>query len=369
MMKPAIIRGWDIPKEEYARAHEEGKLVKLLIDLSNVCNLSCPGCFTKRVDSIWNGKSKKRLPNEISYDDQIQLLEEAAEMGVKTVDIVGAGEPTLDPHFRNIVDKINELGMYAVVFTHGVSRALEHPEEWSNRNVSFFVKLWSRNPRLQDGYVDGSIPNYSVKRDETLNQLISIGLVQGTETSIDGIDYTTTRLGADVLVMRSNYDEIPELLRFCREHNIMPIVKTYIPEGPTRFDQAANLRIYSLDQLTQLKKDEVSPDEFLKLRRELVELDGIEFGIPDMRTLYPQGVKCTQSMASMYVTVTSDIKSCVGTHFSYGKYESGKGMLGKAVRERIEKVSFGCVPRVQDARERGLPIDPGLVQVYTDGMR
>ena len=181
-MKPAIIRGWDIPKEEYVRAHEEGELVKLLVDLSNVCNLSCPGCFTKRVDGMWNGKSKKRLPNEISYDDQIQLLEEAADMGVKTVDIVGAGEPTLDPHFRDVVDKINDLGMYAVIFTHGVSRALEHPEEWSNRDVSFFVKLWSRNPRLQDGYVDGSIPNYSVRRDEAINQLISIGLSQGTET-------------------------------------------------------------------------------------------------------------------------------------------------------------------------------------------
>lgn len=368
-MKPAIIKGWDIPKEEYIKAHESEGLVKLLIDLSNVCNLSCSGCFTKRVDGGWNGKNKKRLPNEIPYEHQIQLLEEAADLGVKTVDIVGAGEPTLDPFFNGIVDKIGDLGMYAVVFTHGVSRALENPEQWRNRDISFFIKLWSRKPELQDRYVDGSIPNYSLKRDEAIERMIGSGLSNGSDILIDGIDYRTSRLGADILVMRSNYEEIMELLRFCRGKNIMPIIKTYIPEGPTRFDQAQNLKVYHPEQLAQLKKDEVNPEEFARLRMQLSQFDETEFGIPKMRTFYPQSVKCTQSMASLYVTVTGDIKSCVGTHFSYGKYEPGKNMLRKAVQDRVEKVGFGCVPRIQDARERGLPIAGDLLKIYSEGMR
>lgn len=368
-MKPAIIKGWDIPKPEYLKAHQEGNLIKLLIDLSNVCNLSCVGCFTKRVDGEWNNKSKKRLPNEISYETQIGLLEEAAELGVRTVDIVGAGEPTLDPNFPEIIDKINDLGMHAVVFTHGVSKALNQTKDLADRNISFFVKLWSRNPELQGGYVSGSISNYSRKRDEALERLIETGLSKGKEVSVDGINYKTTRLGADILVMKSNYEEIPELLKFCRQNNIMPIIKTFIPEGPTRFDQAQNIKVYSAEHLAQLRRDEVTPEEFNALRKRLASLDETEFDIPEMKTFYPQSVKCTQSMASLYVTITGEIKSCVGTHFSYGHYEAGKGMLKKALQERIEKVGFGCVPRVQDARERNLPIEEDLLEIYTEGMR
>lgn len=368
-MKPSIIKGWDIPKAEYIRAHEEKGLVKLLIDSSNVCNLSCPGCFTKRIEGGWSGKSKKRLPNEIPYEYQSQLLEEASKLGVKTVDIVGAGEPTLDPYFKDIIDKVNDLGMYAVVFTHGVSKFFENIDEMKDRNISFFIKLWSKRLGLQDKYVNGSIPNYSLKRDNTLEELISVGLNDGIEIYLDDINYETTKLGADVLVMTSNYDEVPDLLRFCRQKNIMPIIKTYIPEGPTRFDQAQNLKIYSQEHLAQLRKDEVTPESFSKLRKKLVELDKSEFGIPEMKTFYPQSVKCTQSMASMYVTIMGDIKSCVGTHFSYGKYEPGKDMLRKIVQERIEKVGFGCVPRIQDARERGLLIEQDLLSIYSDGIR
>ena len=368
-MKPAIVRGWDLPKEDYVKSHESGGLTKLVIDLSNVCNLSCSGCFTKRVDGGWNGKSKKRLPNEMSYEEQSELLEEVAELGVRTVDIVGAGEPTLDPNFRDVVDRINEVGMYAVVFTHGVSRALEHPQEWAGRDVSFFVKLWSRNPELQDRYVDGSIPEYAVKRDKALEGLIRAGLSTGSEISLDGIDYQTTRLGADILVMRSNYDEVVGLFRFCRQNNIMPEIKTYIPEGPTRFDQEANLRVYDAGKLAELKKDEVTPEEFLRLRQRIIETDKEEHGINDMRTIYPQGSECTQSIGALYVTITGDIRSCVGTHLSYGKYRPNEGMLRKVLQVRQEQVGFGCVPRVDDANRRGLPISELLVQIYTDGMK
>ena len=368
-LKPAIIRGWDVPKEDYTTAHQRDGLVKLLIELSNVCNLSCAGCFTKRVDGGWNGKTKKRLSNELPYEHQVELLGEAARLGVKTVDIVGAGEPTLDPRFNEIIDRINDFGMYAVVFTHGVSKEFEHMDAWKKRDVSFFVKLWSRNHALQDQYVSGSLPDYSKRRDETIERMLDAGLVQGNEVVVDGINYRTTRIGADVLVMNSNVGEVEDILRYCRERNIMPIIKTYIPEGPTRFAQSENLRIYREDQLAELKRDEVSLADFAELRRRLVRLDQDEFGIPEMRTLYPQAVKCTQSMASMYVTITGDIKSCVGTHLSYGKYEAGKGMLAKAIRERTEKVGFGCVPRLEDAKIRGLPIAQNLKDIYSEGMR
>lgn len=368
-MKPAIIKGWDWPKEDFIKAHEKKGLIKLVMDLSNVCNLSCPGCFTKRVSGSWTNESKKRLPNEMSFEEQCALLEEAKKLGAKTVDIVGAGEPTLDPNFIDIIDKINSLGMWAVVFTHGATKLLEQPEEWVDRDVCFFMKLWSRKPALQDRYVGNSMPNYTKKRDKALEGLIKAGFSIGKEKPLDGINYQTTRLGADVLVMKSNYDEIVDLFRFCRENNIMPEIKTYIPEGPTRFDQEANLKIYKTEDLVQLKKEEVTFEEFLKLRQRIIDVDLKEYGNDDMKTIYPQGCKCTQSMAGIYVTITGEIRSCVGSHISYGKYKPDEGMLRKALQLRLERVSFGCMPRVEDALKRGLPIPESLIQIYTDGVR
>lgn len=367
-MKPAILKGWDIPKEEYRKAHEKNGLVKVVIELSNVCNLSCSGCFTKRVDGGWSDTSKKRLSNEMTFEDQVALLQEAAQLGAKTVDIVGAGEPTLDPRFHDIIDAINSLGMYAVVFTHGVSRVLEDMREWRDRDVSFFVKLWSRDTILQDRYVSGSIPKYTKKRDETIERMVQEGLNKGADVDVDGIAYITTKIGADVLVMQSNYEEIPALLQFCRARNIMPIIKTYIPEGPTRFDQEQNIKVYSAEQLVSLKKDEVSPNDFVRLRKELERVDMQEFRIAPTNTFYPQALKCTQSMAALYVTITGDIRSCVGTHVSYGMYEPGKDLLHQALANRKERVGFGCMPRLEDTETRGLRISPELKRMYEDGI-
>ncbi len=368
-MNPSIIKGWDTPKTDYIQAHDSNELVKLVIELSNVCNLSCSGCFTKRVDGGWGDTKKKRLPNEMSFEDQVGLLEEAAALGASTVDIVGAGEPTLDSRFSDIVDVINALGMYSVVFTHGVSKAFEDMGVWKEKDISFFIKLWSRDSELQDRYVSGSIPDYSKKRDETIVRMVEAGFTRGTNITVDRIAYQTTRLGADILVMNSNYGEIVNLFDYCRANNIMPEIKTYIPEGPTRFDQAVNVQIYSPLHLAQLKTDEVSLIDFAGLRKMIVEEDLRMHGINNMNTFYPQSVKCTQSMASLYVTVSGDIRSCVGTHVSYGTYERGKGMLRQAIKARKEKVGFGCVPRLEDAQERGLPIDTGLKVIYGDGMR
>ncbi|MDO8480311.1 MAG: radical SAM protein [Nanoarchaeota archaeon] len=357
-----VIQGWDIPKKDYLKAHKEGGLVKLAIELSNVCNLSCSGCFTKRTDESWTERGKQRLPNELSYDEQVALLREAASLGTSTVDIVGAGEPMLDKHFTDIVDVINGLGMHAVVFTHGAQPALRDVEKWRDRDISFFLKLWSLDPKKQAGYVAGSLENYTHMRNDALRELVYAGFTNGPMKRVDGMNSIVTRLGADILVMRSNYEEIPQLFSLCRMKGVMPLVKTYIPEGPTRFSQTQAAAAYTTEHVAALRQDEVSPADFARLRSTLRELDYTLFGEIPLDTLYPGATKCTQSMASLYVTIQGDIRGCVGTHLSYGRYQPG--MLAQAIKDRKERVGFGCIPRLEDAKERGLELPESLKQVY-----
>ena len=119
---PSIIKGWNAPKQTFIDAHSKGELHKLVTHFWNFCNLSCPGCFVNKVadpDGIVSGRYKKRYPDEISVMDQIELFKEARDLGAKVVDVVGSGEPTLDPNFNKLLDEAEKLGLYLVIFTHG----------------------------------------------------------------------------------------------------------------------------------------------------------------------------------------------------------------------------------------------------------
>ena len=95
------IAGWTFSEQEIHQAINEYRLLNPSIDLSNLCNLNCPYCFTEGK----NSERKLRLPNELSIDDTISILGDFASSGAKTINIVGAGEPTIDPHFELVVQR------------------------------------------------------------------------------------------------------------------------------------------------------------------------------------------------------------------------------------------------------------------------
>lgn len=350
---PNIVEGWHHPMREYIEAHRQGTLLKLVTHLSNACNLSCPGCFVNRPDDDINEKRKARRHDEMSFEDQIALLQEARQMGVKTIDIVGAGEPTLDPHFDQFVDEVEKLGMDLVVFTHGATKTFqrENLARYKDKPISFFIKLWSLDQDKMNRYVRGSLKNYAQMRDEAIQNLEELGFTQGEIVNLDGQERQITRVGADILVMKSNIAEIPDIFRFCRKKGIMPEIKTYIPQGPTKLDQQGeSFSGLSTEEQEKLKADAVTPTEFAELRRELEKIDKEEFGNDKLGLFYPQGGFCTQSAGALYITINGDILSCVGTGHIYGKYEPRTDALSRTVRDRIEKVGVGCIPRIEEAK-------------------
>lgn len=365
-----IVAGWDHPMSEYIEAHRHGRLLKLVTHLSNVCNLSCPGCFVNRPDDNVTAQRKGRRPNEMTFEDQIALLREAREMGVQTVDIVGAGEPTLDPHFDEFVNEVARLEMDLVVFTHGATRVFRKDtlEKYRSKPISFVIKLWSLNPDKMNFYVRGALSNYSLVRDEAIQNLEDLGFMKGDRITLDGRDRQTTRVGADVLVMKSNLAEIPDIFRFCRSRNMMPIIKTYIPQGPTKLDQQSEyFPGLSDEEQRRLRADAISPSEFGLLRRLLETIDNEEFGNKPLGVVYPQGSICTQSAGALYVTINGDILSCVGTGLTYGKYQPGIQTLSQAVRERIEQVGVGCLPRVLEAKRLAQDMPPEEYEILNMG--
>lgn len=367
---PSIVEGWNIERETFREAHEKGELVKLLTEFSNACTLNCPGCFTVKLDGdneLENALKKRKLKGEMDPATRLALLEEAHALGVHTVDIVGAGEPMIDPQLRPFVERAAQLDVHVNIFTHGAHSEFLDPEQlkwWRDRPTSFFIKLWSRDPATKEAMVrpKGKLANgkYTTMRDRAIENLDAAGFCASTPITFDGRSYRLTRLGADILVTQRNFEEVADLFRFCRKHNIEPLIKNFIPEGPTALEiGSGTFARLPEDERIALEAQRVSTRQMSDLRAQLDAIDQSEFGNTPLSNFYAAGMFCTQSIGSLYVPVRGEIYSCVGTSHSYGKYEPGKDALRHALQKRVERVGFGCFPRLETAERRGEEVPHG----------
>ena len=94
------IRGWYYTPEEIQDSIKNGIMLNSSIDLSNPCNLNCPYCYIEEKNST----RKIRKPHELSLEETKELINDLKSCGVVNINIVGAGEPTIDPHFEEIID-------------------------------------------------------------------------------------------------------------------------------------------------------------------------------------------------------------------------------------------------------------------------
>src|SRR4030065_523691 len=72
------------------------------------CNLSCTFCFNRGI----------RVKKDIPIDDCARVIAFLADKGVKEIDILG-GEPTLHPHFVQVVKLIYQKNLKAFISSNG----------------------------------------------------------------------------------------------------------------------------------------------------------------------------------------------------------------------------------------------------------
>lgn len=79
------------------------------IEITNICNFKCVHCYVIN--------SKKQTPTFLPYDVIQSVIDEAYEMGCKTITITG-GECTLHPDFEKIYTYIWKKGIKVNIFTN-----------------------------------------------------------------------------------------------------------------------------------------------------------------------------------------------------------------------------------------------------------
>lgn len=276
-----IIRGWGIYNEEELKDYIDNNKLGMIYDgVSAKCDLNCVYCVTK---------SGQAVPGELNLEERKSVLKQAKELGCKMVHIAARGEPTVDPIFKEQLRYINELEMIPVIFTHGGNLTEEWVDELWNNNASIMLKIHSLKPEVQDFFA--ATKGYTERRQKGLELLLK----KGFNKNFDG----QTRLGADILVMRKNYDEIETIYRWCRDNNIFPLVKPLMcnNRGASKF---------VLDNLY------INPLEVKKLYERLSEIDRTEYGY-NWKPMPPYaGINCNYYYYHLCVTIMGDVWPCIG---------------------------------------------------------
>ncbi|MBU0898753.1 MAG: radical SAM protein [Nanoarchaeota archaeon] len=239
----ALIKGWNIEESHFC--NPETLSVVDFRAMTASCMHDCFHCFTDK------------LKKTITLEEIKSVIDQLAEMGAKSIDFLGEGEPTLDKDFFEIIEYTVSRGIQPVIFTDAATkmRDREFVRKVKKTGASVVPKcdsLW--NPEYQNWVVGDKTGKYFEQRNDALKILMEEGF---NEIEKDG----TTRLGFDMVISKKNMHEVEKTLRFCRENNLWIVFAFYIPAGRCAKDNFDKSLMLTEEERKELRKTIKHVDE------------------------------------------------------------------------------------------------------------
>ncbi|NQV08959.1 radical SAM protein [Candidatus Woesearchaeota archaeon] len=284
----------------------KGKLLMLDIDFGRYCSLECPGCFRK--SNVVDDSEE----DDLSYDELVSVIDDARELGLQSLKICGAGEPTQHSQFLQFIQDMTRRDVGVAVFTkgqvlgidreavrfnrkYGISTARDLCERLHDLKVSFMLSFQSFYTEKQDEMV-GGIEGHASVRNQALENLVTAGFNKTNPTRL------ALELGP---ITKDNYDEVFDLYVFARERNIY-LIPNFLMVSGKQIDK---------DFLDKYDcTDEQKRDLFMRIYSW-----NIEHGIHTFEQLKEEGISCmpgihpcNQIAVGLYVTAKGNVVSCPG---------------------------------------------------------
>lgn len=332
------MKGWDFTSAEVADAIRSHRMLNPAMELgTNTCPWNCSFCFTESPDNP--DGLKRRLANELSIERRLRLIDEAAVLGARSINFVGAGEPTIDPHFWELIGRMNEREITPIIYTEGSLKLSDR--DFASRlfetGCTIVLKVNSLSAAdYQDSIVRGSstkgnMPTfgYSERREVALQNLFELGFNRTHPT----------RMAFDTIICQQNLAEIESIHRFARLNNIFVLFVNYLPSGRTEHGHTTA----------------IGWKEQHAVFRSLAEIDEKEFGMRHATVFpYAGGVPCTIRGLGLFTKIEGAVFDCPGESISLGNLrdESLADVWNKA--GLITKGwNGGCFPRMQFWKAQG----------------
>ena len=280
--RPPILVGYTYEPADAYLARDQERLLSLRLETNRSCNLRCRYCYAR--SSPDDGR-------RLEADQLERIVRQAADLGARSIVVIGGGEPTLHPHFERLVGFIHSLQMVPVVFTNAVLMTRDLARSLYASNASVMVKLDSLQPSVQD-HLAGRRGAFKLMQEGIAN------LVEAGFTRVD--DPHRLRLGASFVSCRMNTGEIEEIWHYCRRGGIFPNMEVLTPTG--RADQ-------------ELIGQGLTTEEIQAYKLKLLQVDRACYGFDWLPHTPLTASGCLQHLYSLYVTIDGDVRPCAPTKF------------------------------------------------------
>lgn len=277
------------------------KLQSLWMEIPGYCNLACSYCFAKGGETV----NKDAL---MTYKEIESVLSQGKKMGIDSFGIPGAGEPLL-PINKDLTIKIlklcADLQIFVALFTTAEFIDDDLADELFKLPVEILVKCNSLDPDLQDRFVSDIsrqrvIEGYGKKRNKGLEILLNHGFADKEKSQSQFGRKSRLALVTSIMSDKehglSNLSDVKNILRFCREHNIIFDCDSILKRG-----RGVTCQLHTEDE------------EYRTTLLELQKIDHDEFNNDwQITQSYAGGPACDRYHHHLYVTQYGEIHPCIG---------------------------------------------------------
>ena len=336
------MKGWNFSMSEIRDAIKGHRMLNPAFELaSNICPWNCEFCFTESPDNPLG--VKKRLENEMSLAERLSLIDQAADLGTRSINIIGAGEPTFDIHFFTLLERMRERDITPIVYTEGTLKLTDRNfvSRLFDTGATVVLKVNTlANEQYQNAVVAGPAGrkapravNYFKQREVVIENLFDFGFNKGTPT----------RFAFDTIICKENVEEIPAIHRYTRKNNIFVLFVNYLPSGRSK----------------QVMHNAISRTEQFKVFEDLARIDREEFGI-EHRACFPYagGVPCTIRGLGLFVKIGGAVHDCPGESIPLGDVRETLAHVWEKAKSITGGFNGGCLPRQLFWQQHGQQATP-----------
>ena len=183
---------------------------KIDIELHRRCNLRCLSC-SRRASPDYERLNEISKSLEMPLEKWLEIVEEAAELGVREWHIAGGGEPMFLPSITlTVMKKIKEYGMLGIITTNG--------SLWTPKIIEEVVRMgWDRIHFSIDG-PNEKVHDYLRQVPGTFRRVVrTLDLLNKLKKK-----YKTDKpmLNMNTVLSIKNYKLLPEMVKFAKKHGI-----------------------------------------------------------------------------------------------------------------------------------------------------
>lgn len=184
---------------------ENAPPLSIELSLTLRCNLNCLFCWRY-------GKKNIDYGEELSLKKYNEIIEEASNIGVKEVRIIGGGEPLLRKDTFEIMKNVKSKGMFGYICTNGTFFTKEMIETlvkigWDHIKISFHGSCAETHDKL-------------VQKNGAFEKCVEVlNTFRNLKESLKEKPY----LEIGVVLVKDNYREIVDLIDLARELSVQAV--------------------------------------------------------------------------------------------------------------------------------------------------